>query len=132
MGPIRRRLTAAAAALLASANMAFAQACETLRPNWDGVPLSAFDEAIVLFASIPAMALLVASAIVVRTRNQWAALGIVVLWVILASIVSFGDTDIQQEAMIEGCMGSTTLYLAIVGAICIALVAYTAPRKASS
>ena len=131
MGSLRRGLALAFAPLLLPLP-AWAEVCSSVRPTWDGTPLSALDEAVVLFASIPALALLVASVLVIRSKHQWAGLGVVALWVILASMISFGDTEVQRQAIVEGCIRPNALFIVAVAAICVAIILYTAPRPKRS
>ena len=117
--------------LLLLPSQAFAEVCDKVRPLWEpGAPATAFGEMIALFGTPPSLILLVASALVLRFRHKWAGLAVVVLWstwLTLVTVVSAKD-DIQQQAVIEGCVGSPTLFIAAVAAICIGIVLYTSPR----
>ena len=123
MGPLRRGLILCVLPL-----PAWAEVCDKQRPNWDGTPVSTLNEAILLFSSAPALILLIVTAFVIRFKHQWGALVMVVLWAIFASFASFYDADIKQSAIIEGCMGPSTLFVAVVAAICIGLILYVVPR----
>ncbi|WP_417209663.1 hypothetical protein [Antarctobacter sp.] len=108
---------------------ALAGVCDTERPGWDGTPANAISEALFLASSLPAAALIVATALAVRLRSKWGGLAVVSGWSILISLRVF-DTDptgIRQMATIEGCIGSPTLFIGLVTAICIATILYTAP-----
>ncbi len=110
---------------------AFAEVCDKMRPAWDGLPVSAWQEALFLFTTVPSLVLLLATALAVRFRHQWGALIVVVLWTILITMVTMADpTGLQDIAKNEGCVGQPTLFIALVAAICGAMILYTAPRKA--
>jgi hypothetical protein len=111
----------------------WAEVCDKERPNWDGVPATAFDEAISLFSTAPSLALLLATALVIRFRSQWGALAVFVLWTVLISIIAFADpTSIRIAAIDEGCIGPNTLFITAVVAICIGMILYTVPRPGRS
>lgn len=123
MGPLRRGLILAA---LSVPGPAWAGACQTLRPDWDGTPVSAWTEAVLLLGSPVSLVLLLASALVLRLRHAWAALAVVVAWSFLVSAVTFFDPSggLRSAAAAEGCVGSPSVFIAIVGAICVGLVLY--------
>ena len=101
-----------------------------MRPGWDGNNVSSLDELITLLSAPPALALLILTAIAVRYRSQGMGLAVVVLWTILASLMTSMDpTGLRDLARIEGCVGSPTLFLGVVTAICAATILYTAPLK---
>ncbi len=130
MGPVRRGLTAALALALVPGALR-AEVCDKVRPNWEpGTQTTAFNEALFLFSTLPSLILLAATALVLYFRHQWGALIVVVLWTGFVSILAFsGDpTGIEQMAVTEGCVGSPTLFIAAVAAICVAMIFYTAPR----
>lgn len=127
MGPLRGGLTLA---LSFTGTGALAQACETLRPDWEGAPVTLWQEALYLFSTPPALVLILASLIVIRLRHAWGALIVVVLWSLLTTLISMADpTGLQNLARAEGCMGSPALFIVIVAAICVGMILYTAPRK---
>lgn len=124
MGPLRRGLI-----LSLLPGPALAAVCDDARPNWDGVPVTAFAEAVSLLSTPPALILLVATALVVRFKNQWGGLVVVVLWTLFASLLTmFDPTGVREIATQEGCFGSPALFIAAVAAICVAMILYTAPR----
>jgi len=90
-------------------------------------------EAISLFSTPPALVLLVLTAICVRFASKWGALVVVVLWTLLVSKITFsGSTDptgVRAFAMKEGCIGSPSLFIAIVAVMSVALILYTSPRS---
>ncbi len=108
---------------------AWAEVCDKERPGWDGVAQDGIGEAIALFSTAPSLILLLSTALVIRFRSKWGALGVAVLWTILVSLMSFSDIgEIRKLAIAEGCIGSPTLFIAIVAAICVTMILYTAPR----
>lgn len=126
MGPLRRGLILA----LLLPSPAFAEVCDKVRPGWDGTAVGPLQEALYLFMTPPALFLIVTSLLVIRLRHQWGALAVVVLWTILITLVTMADpTGLQEMARIEGCMGSPTLFIGIVAAICGGMIVYTAPRS---
>ena len=130
MGPLRRGLI-----LSMVPTGAFAEVCDKVRPTWTpGTEATAFGELIALMGTPPSLVLLVASALAVRFRHQWGALIVVLLWTAWVSVVTFygADGEIQKLAVAEGCVGSPTLFIAAVAAICVAMILYTAPLKRAS
>ncbi|SPH19889.1 hypothetical protein ASD8599_00628 [Ascidiaceihabitans donghaensis] len=111
---------------------ALAEVCDKVRPQWvPGTPATAFAEMIALFGTPPSLVLLVATALVLRFRSKWGGLGITVAWAAWVSVVSMvgaGDA-LQQQATLEGCVGSPALFILVVAAICIATILYTSPRS---
>ncbi len=109
-------------------------ACASLRPGWNaGAQASGWTEMVHYFSSLPALALILATALVIRFRSQWGGLIVTVLWSLLVFLVvrdRFGDdpAGLRQSASAEGCLGSPTLFIAAVAAICIATILYTAPN----
>lgn len=123
MGPVRRGLTLA---LLPTS--ALAEVCDKERPNWDGAPVSTFSEALVLFSSIPAVLLLCASVGVFRFRLKKTAVGVVVLWTIFVSFVAMPTAQSMRLASIaEVCVGSPTLFIALVATLCLGIILHTSP-----
>lgn len=112
---------------------ALAETCALQRPNWDGGPVSAIEEAIQLTSSPITLILIVLTLLVFRFRSQWGGVAIVVLWTILVSIITMMDpTGTRAPGMAEGCIGSPTLFIAAVAAICVATILYTAPRNSGA
>ena len=101
-----------------------------------GGPATMWDEALHLAATPLSLLLLLGTALAIRFRSQWGGLAAVVGWSFLVYFVAFGDpndpTGITQAAMQEGCIGSPALFIAVVAAICVATVIYTAPEKEPS
>ncbi|MEP4197146.1 MAG: hypothetical protein ABJL99_16090 [Aliishimia sp.] len=125
MGSLRRGLILAC--LTPSA--LWAEVCDKARPAWDGNTVSAWQEAVFLFSTLPALVLIVASMLAIRFRHQWGALVVVVLWTLLVTMVSMADpTGIQKLAAAEGCVGSPALFIGVVAAICGGMILYTVPR----
>lgn len=124
MGPIRGRLTLA----LLAPSPAWAEVCDKARPGWDGVPVTAWQEALTLMTSPAALILLMLSLIALRFRSAWGALAVTVLWTGLVTLVSMVDiSGLRDAAMTEGCIGSSALFIALIAAICVAMILYTAP-----
>lgn len=108
---------------------AWAAACDSLRPLWDGVQASAVDEALHLAATLPSVALVIITALALRFRSQWGGLAAVVGWSLLVSVHVFpiNSDPVRESAITEGCIGSPALFIAVVAAICIGTILYTAP-----
>ncbi len=119
MGSLRGGLSLAALPL-----PAWAGVCEDLRPGWDGAPVSAWQEAIILFLSPLSIALLIATLVALRFRSSWGVLAVCAGWSLLVSVIAFFDPTGGQGAA-EGCVGSPVVFIAAVGAICVAAVLYT-------
>lgn len=108
---------------------AFAQSCADQRPGWTpGTEVSALAEAIALFSSPVALILLIATVLCFRFRHQWGALVVVVCWTGVVSLIAFTGAGGRAAGMAEGCIGSPTLFIAIVAALSVGLILYTAPR----
>lgn len=106
---------------------AFAQSCADLRPDWDGVPVSAVAEAVMLFTTPLSLILLLASALVLRFRSNLGALLLVIGWSVQVYLVTFVLPS--ETARAEGCIGSPTLFILIASAIAIGAVIYTGPPQ---
>ncbi|MEQ6249155.1 hypothetical protein ABMC89_09725 [Sulfitobacter sp. HNIBRBA3233] len=132
MGPLRTGLTAAATALLAATSAAAQDACAALRPGWSGdAPASVFDETLALMMTPLSLALLVASAAAIRFRHQWGALIVTLAWSFWISALVLLPPDAARLAAAEqGCIGSPTLFIALVAAICTGMIVYTTGRQA--
>lgn len=126
MGPVRGGL------ILALAPSAlFAEVCDKARADWDGVQITGIGAAIALATSLPSLALFALTLIAIRFRNQWAALAVLVLWVGFASLLTMAEpTSFRSIAQAEGSIGSPTLFIALVTAICVGLIIYTTPKEA--
>ena len=123
MGPIRRGLILLPLLMAPSAGMA--QVCEQQRPGWDGAPVSAFGELVFLMQTPIVLALILATALAFRLRNQWVGLVVVVGWSTITYFMNSGTTN--ADAITEGCIGSPTLFIGMVFALCVGIVLYTAP-----
>lgn len=124
---------ALAAALALLAAPAMAEVCDKERPGWDGTPVTAFGEILALFLSPAGLILLAASIVALRFRSQWIGLATIILWTGLITLITMADpTGIRPLAMAEGCVGSPALFIAVVAAICVAIVLYTRPRPRGS
>ncbi|MGK7753570.1 MULTISPECIES: hypothetical protein [unclassified Roseovarius] len=130
MGPLRRGLILAALLTLPVAARA-QDVCAKVRPGWDGAPVPAWEEAVLLFGSPASLVLLFASALVLRFRSAWGALAVFVGWSLLVSAFTLFDPTGGQRpaAAAEGCIGSPALYIAIVMAVGVGLLLYTGKPK---
>jgi len=128
MGPLRRRLTAAAL-LIVAAGPAAADTCARMRPGWNGEPVSVFGEFVFLAQSPIVLVLILLTAVALRFRSEWGGLAVVVGWSIATYLVTdWGrGNEMQTAAMEEGCVGSPALFIAVAAALCIGVVLYTAP-----
>lgn len=125
MGPLRRGLI-----LACLPGAAWAEVCDKVRPQWTpGTEATAWTELIALMGTPPSLILLVLSALAVRFRHEWGALVVVLLWTGWISLVVFygTDGDVQEMAVIEGCIGPPTLFIGAVAAICVSMILYVAP-----
>lgn len=122
MGPVRGGLILS---LLPGA--ALAQVCSEQVPGWDGTPVTAVGEALSLFASPGVLVLLGLTALAVRFKSQWGALVLVLIWTALVSFLTMFAPDARAVAMAEGCVGSPALFIAVIAAICVGMIFYTAP-----
>ena len=122
MGPLRGGLILA---LLPGA--ALAEVCAQVRPFWTpGAPATGWDELIGLMATPPSLVLLLLSALAIRFRQQWLTLGTVLLWSFWVSFVVLVSPDpTRLQAIEEGCIGSPTLFILAVAAICGGMILYT-------
>ena len=102
--------------------------CGDVRPAWDGAPVGMLGEALALTMSPATIALLIATAFVIRLRSQWGAVAVVVLWTVLVTMVTMVDlSGVRVLAQAEGCIGQPTLFIGLVAAICVGTILYTAP-----
>ena len=124
MGPLRRGLALALLPLPARADV-----CQTQRPDWDGVPVTALGEALGLLLSAAGLVLLCLSLAALRFRNQWIGLATILLWTVFFSVLTMADpTGVRALAQAEGCIGPPSLFIALGAAICVGIVLYTKPR----
>lgn len=126
MGPLRRGLITAAALL---PGPAWAEACATVRPGWDGVPVTAWGETLALFSTPAALFLLAASVTAIALRSAIGALVVCLMWSTLTTIIVATDpTGLRDQARIEGCTASPALFIAAIAILCAAMVLYTARK----
>ncbi|WP_339106829.1 hypothetical protein [Roseovarius rhodophyticola] len=106
---------------------ALAEVCDKVRPGWDGAPVSIWQETLWLFGSPAALFLLFCSALVWRFKNSWGALAVFVGWSFLVGAFTFWDPTGGQraQATAEGCIGSPSLFVAVVLVISVGLLLYT-------
>ncbi|PVA10427.1 hypothetical protein DC366_09370 [Pelagivirga sediminicola] len=128
MGPLRRGLIAATAALPPGA--ALAGTCDTVRPGWDGVPVTIWGEAAALFSTPAALFLLAASATATLLRSAWGALVVCVLWSGLTMVITAADPGgLRALARSEGCAASPAIFIAAVALLCGAMILYTTRKR---
>lgn len=133
---VRRRIRGRAASFALAGGVAgaclpttaLAEACATLRPDWDGTAVTALDELLYLVGTAPALLLILGAALAIRLQSQWGGLIVIVLWTVLVTYILMGNQDIARAATLEGCIGSPALFIALVAAICVAIVVRTLPR----
>ncbi|MEO9684727.1 MAG: hypothetical protein ABJR46_03055 [Tateyamaria sp.] len=117
--------------IVALPGAAWAEICDKERPNWDGTDVTAIGEAFTLFTTPVALVVLAFTIIALRFRNQWMGLGAVLGWTGFIALITTADpTGTRNLAIAEGCIGSPTLFIAVVAAICVGTVIYTKPRNA--
>ncbi|WP_298676399.1 hypothetical protein [uncultured Lentibacter sp.] len=133
MGPVRRRLSqklGLGLTLSVLASPALAEACDTLRPNWNGAPATLTSEAVALFLAPVPLFLLGALAVAVLFRHAMGTALVALLWSFFISFLIWPDaTGIQQAAIAEGCMAQPTYFIIASAALCFAAVVYTARRE---
>ena len=122
MGPVRGGLI-----LSVLPGAALAQSCAVQRPSWDGAPVSAVQEAMFLAMSPAALVLFLGTALAVRFKSQWGSLAVVLGWTAFVTFLTMLAPDSRKLAMAEGCIGSPALFIALIAAICVGTIFYTAP-----
>jgi hypothetical protein len=124
MGPVRRGLI-----LATLPAPAWAAVCDTHRPDWDGVQVTALGEAIALLTSPAGLIVIAITVVALRFRSQWIGLGAIVSWTVFITILTMADPEgARALAMEEGCVGQPTLLIGAAAAICVATAIYTMPR----
>ncbi len=119
--------------LVLVASPALAEVCDKERPDWDGMPVSAIAEAVILFLSPLGLILLACTALAVRYRSQWGGVAITVGWTGFATLVTMADpSGVRALAQAEGCIGPSSLFVALAAAISAGTILYTAPRGAQN
>lgn len=130
MGSIRRRL--ATAFLFLVPTSAAAEVCDKVRPFWSGGEATALGEAVALFATPPALILILVTLVSLRFRSTWGGLTAIIGWsTLLTFLVTRTPTQIENLAIEEGCIGPNTLFIVAVVAICVGTVLYTAPARSA-
>lgn len=106
---------------------ALAEACDKIRPGWDGGTVGPVAEAITLFSSPIALAFLLGTALVFRFRSSKGALALCLAWSFLVTATTFLDPTggVRTQAAAEGCVGSPWLFIAVVGALSVGMILYT-------
>ena len=123
-GPISFKEIGSLAALAALwPGVARAEVCDKARPGWDGTPATVWTEAFALLATAPALALILLTALAFRFRKPWMTMGVVLLWTGFVTLITMLDpTGLRAPMMAEGCAAPPTVFIALVGLACIALV----------
>lgn len=104
--------------------------CSNLRPDWDGTPVSMLSETGALLASPISLLLMIATLGALRYKSQWGSVAIAVGWsVYTAFLTTLDPGDQLANARIEGCLGSPSLFITLVAAICIGMILFTAPKE---
>lgn len=84
------------------------------------------------FLQTPLVLLLVlATALAVRFRREWAGVAVVVGWSLGTFLLTGtgGSYGVMDLGRVEGCVGSPSIFIAVAVAVCIGVVLYTAPRR---
>lgn len=122
MGPVRGGVILA---LVPGA--AWAQDCAVQRPGWDGAAVSAVQEAMFLAYTPAALVLFLGTIAALRFKSHWGSLAVVLGWTAFVSFLTMFAPASRVAAVTEGCVGSPTLFIGIIAAICVGTIFYTAP-----
>lgn len=109
MGPVRRRLTLAATALLPTA--ATAETCDQLRPDWTAGagPQTAWAETLYILASAPVLALATLLVLALVVPRLWLVLPATLLTLAFAALLLVSrQSAMATAAQAEGCLASAT------------------------
>lgn len=108
---------------------AWAEVCNSVRPDWDGASVTALGEMLYLFQTPVVLLLVLASALAIRFRNELAGIAVVVGWSVATYLVTgWGTTDgVRDTAMNEGCVGSPAAFITVAVVVGIGVVLCTAP-----
>lgn len=131
MGPVRRRLTAAATAIVAP-SAALAQSCAAIRPDWtaDAGPQSVLAESTYILASPPVLALALLLALGAYFPRIWLAFPAALLTLGFAGLLFLSrQSDAAAQALAEGCI-ATPLPALIILVLAAAAVMVRAFRRA--
>lgn len=124
MGSFRRGLIFLTLAALPGP--AIAEVCERVRPNWDGSPVSLWSETVMLLGTPISLFLILSTALAFKFRSSWGALAVFVGWSFAVATVTFWDPTggLRETARLEGCIGTPTLYIALVFATSVGLLLF--------
>lgn len=105
---------------------AWAEVCDKVRPDWDGAEVSLWSETVMLLGTPISLFLIISTAFAMRFRSSWGALVVFVGWSFAAATVTYWDPTggLREAARQEGCIGSPALYVALVFAMCGAMLWY--------
>ncbi|SHG89359.1 hypothetical protein [Marivita hallyeonensis] len=124
MGPVRRGVILS---LLPTA--AIADTCAEQRPSWDGTPVSMAQEAMFLATTPAALVLAFGTVLALRFRSSWGGLVVVLGWTAFVTFITMLAPESRKAAFAEGCVGNPALFIAIIAAICVGTIFYTAPPR---
>lgn len=95
------------------------------------MPVTPWGEFLILLQTPVVLLLILATALVIRFRLEWAGLLVVVGWSLSTYLVlDWAGTDsVRQSGMAEGCIGSPSIFIVVAVMVCIGVVLYTAPLK---
>lgn len=108
-----------------------AEVCDKERPHWNGSPVSAVQEAIILFTQPTQIILLAATLLLICRRARIECGLLALIWAaFIPSLLTRDLDDITWEAAQEGCIGNPVLFIGLSAAICIiTLYAALRPRR---
>ena len=100
---------------------ALAEVCDKERPLWDGTPITAWSEAVILMTHPFQVILLAATLFAIWARARVVCFILALLWIGYIPLMLSRDlNDITWAAIREGCIGSTILFMGLCGAISMA------------
>lgn len=117
--------------LLVSPTALLAEVCDKERPNWDGIPVTTAQEALILFTQPTQIILLVATLLVIYRKTRIGCGLLALVWAsFIPSLLTRDLDDDTWEAFQESCIGSADLSIGLSTAICIiTLYAALRPRR---
>jgi len=106
---------------------ALAQICDQI-----DVHTTIWSETLALAMSPLCLLLLAGTLLAVRFKSKWGGAVLVLGWAALVTQVSMFPGSVIAAGRQEGCLGSPALFIALVGALCVGMILYTAPNTAST
>ena len=123
MGPVRGRLTLAAAVL---PTPALAKVCDKVRPDWNGVPSTVWDELQYQIMQPENVFLILLVLALASIPQLWTVFLALVVATLFGFLFIQPDplflNDLQWEGYREGCIGDPLLWYAVWVAIGLALI----------